>query len=53
MMDVTSDEFYEPDYDRYNPPAYEVDEEADREAEDVVDRLMTDEKFYDDIVGWF
>lgn len=45
MMDVTSDEFYEPDY--------EVDEEADREAEEAVDRLMTDEKFYDNIVGWF
>jgi hypothetical protein len=29
------------------------DAEIDRVAVDVVDRMMTDEKFYDNVVGWF
>lgn len=29
------------------------DKDADDEAVKFVDRMMTDEKFYDNIVGWF
>lgn len=35
----------------YTPEDEMVDPPAD--MDDVVDRMMTDPKFYDDIVGWF